>query len=140
MRKTAVLAMAFLVLSLAVGLGTAGATAPSGVTAQTVLDVTSGTNRVVIQVLTFQPGGSSGWHSHGGTTRVVIVAGVGTHYTADCAAQTFVPGTTFTEQPGEVGLLRNDGATPLVVWAVYDLRGGAAVRLDEPAPLGCPVR
>jgi quercetin dioxygenase-like cupin family protein len=140
MRKIlAVLALSITAV-LAVGAGTAGATPGSGVSAQTIVDVTFGQSRILVQVLTIQPGGTTGWHSHPGPTTIIVFSGTGTFYGTDCVPHRFGPGQSFTEQPGEVGVFRNEGARPLVFLVFFQIPAGVSPRIDQPAPAGCAVR
>jgi quercetin dioxygenase-like cupin family protein len=125
---------------LAVGTGTAGATPGSGVSAQVIADFAFGPTRILVQVLTIQPAGTTGWHSHPGLTTVIVLSGTGTFYAPDCVPRRFWPVGSFTELPGEVGVLRNEGASPLVILVVFRLPAGMPPRIDEPAPAGCAVR
>lgn len=68
---------------------------------------------VAVVGVVYQPGGTSGWHSHPGPTVVTIAKGSFTFYTEDCEAHTYGEGDTFVEEgPDEVGMLTNTGSTP----------------------------
>jgi len=122
------------------GANVASATPASGISAVNIGDTTFwGTTRILTQVITFQPGATSGWHGHGGVTQVMIISGTGTFYSPDCTSQQQPTGSFFIEQPGENHLLRNETTEPLVVVARYILPLGAPPRIDRPAPAGCAV-
>jgi quercetin dioxygenase-like cupin family protein len=95
------------------------------------------------QQLTIQPGGRTGWHSHPGPTFVAVAQGEGTLYHAmsGCPATKYGVGAGFMQPPTEVHNMRNEGSTPLVLWAFYALPPGtsnAAIRIDQPQPAECP--
>jgi len=95
------------------------------------------------QQLTIQPGGRTGWHTHPGPTFVAVAQGEGTLYHAmsGCPATKYGVGAGFMQPPTEVHNMRNEGSTPLVLWAFYALPPGtsnAAIRIDQPQPAECP--
>jgi mannose-6-phosphate isomerase-like protein (cupin superfamily) len=95
------------------------------------------------QQLTIAPGGHTGWHTHPGPTFVAVAQGEGTLYHAmsGCPATKYGTGSGFMQPPTEVHNMRNEGSTPLVLWAFYALPPGtsnAAIRIDQPRPAECP--
>src|SRR5919202_5152236 len=95
------------------------------------------------QQLTIQPGGYTGWHTHPGPTFVAVAQGEGTLYHAmsGCPSVKYGVGAGFMQPPTEVHNMRNEGTTPLVLWAFYALPPGttnAAIRIDQPQPAECP--
>ena len=95
------------------------------------------------QQLTIPPGGHTGWHTHPGPTFVAVAQGEGTlyHAMAGCPAHKYGVGAGFMQPPTEVHNMRNEGSTPLVLWAFYALPPGttnAAIRVDQPQPTECP--
>jgi quercetin dioxygenase-like cupin family protein len=95
------------------------------------------------QQLTIAPGGHTGWHTHPGPTFVAVAQGEGTLYHAmsGCPATKSATGSGFMQPPTEVHNMRNEGSTPLVLWAFYALPPGtsnAAIRIDQPRPAECP--
>jgi mannose-6-phosphate isomerase-like protein (cupin superfamily) len=95
------------------------------------------------QQLTIAPGGHTGWHTHPGPTFVAIAQGEGTlyHGMSGCPATKYGVGAGFMQPPTEVHNMRNEGSTPLVLWAFYALPPGtsnAAIRVDQPRPAECP--
>ena len=95
------------------------------------------------QQLTIQPGGHTGWHTHPGPTFVAIAQGEGTlyHGISGCPSHKYGVGTGFMQPETEVHNMRNEGTTPLVLWAFYALPPGtsnAAIRVDQPQPASCP--
>jgi hypothetical protein len=91
--------------------------------------------------VTFQPGGSTGWHVHPGPALVTVKTGQLTlHRAKGCRARTFGAGQTFLELgPGDVNLTRNQtgGVTETVV--TFLLPVGAPITVDAPAPRHCPL-
>ena len=95
------------------------------------------------QQLTIQPGGHTGWHTHPGPTFVAVAQGEGTLYHAisGCPSHKYGVGAGFMQPATEVHNMRNEGATPLVLWAFYALPPGtsnAAIRVDQSQPAACP--
>ena len=96
----------------------------------------------VMQQITFQPGGHSGWHSHPGPAVVLVASGELTFYDGDdesCTGRTFVAGQALID-PGQdhVHFAANQGLTPTVVWVTYfDVPPGMSPRDDVPAPGHC---
>jgi quercetin dioxygenase-like cupin family protein len=95
------------------------------------------------QQLTIPPGGFTGWHTHPGPTFVAVAQGEGTlyHGMSGCPATKYATGAGFMQPQTEVHNMRNEGSTPLVLWAFYALPPGtanAAIRVDQPQPAECP--
>lgn len=95
------------------------------------------------QQLTIPPGGYTGWHTHPGPTFVAVAEGEGTLYHAmsGCPSTKYATGAGFMQPPTEVHNMRNEGSTPLVLWAFYALPPGTsntAIRIDQPQPTECP--
>ncbi|MFD4294324.1 cupin domain-containing protein [Rhodococcus sp. NPDC058532] len=131
----------------------AGATPPQGVTADTlaelelapsllpppppghaaVPDETEGTLRRLV----IAPGGSTGWHRHGGHVQGLVVSGTLTRVLPDCSRVTSPAGAWVTEDPGgdHVGL--NLGPDPVVLLVTYLLPDD--VPFAEDAPARCPA-
>ena len=90
---------------------------------------------------TFQPGASSGWHTHPGPSLVTVVSGTITAYDSNCTPTVYGPGAAagacFIDiGGGEVHLLRNEGSVEAVTVAVQFIPAGFARRIDAPNP-GC---
>jgi quercetin dioxygenase-like cupin family protein len=153
MRKIVVVAAAFLAVALA---GTALGTPGGGITdvvnfiqARTTGSVHAKSDGVKLttkrpvdvffQRATFQPGGTSGWHSHSGIVLLAVESGELTRYNERCRAETFGAGEAFVEHGGDSVLVRNEGSTPAVLYVAYVLPDAALRRIDQPNP-GCPVQ
>src|SRR5262245_25205056 len=95
---------------------------------------TKGPIEVADQVLTLQPGGHTGWHSHPGPVLVVIKSGTFTLYNGydkDCEGQVFEAGSAFVDPSnGYIYIGRNEGTTPVELPATYLLPLGAGPRPD----------
>jgi quercetin dioxygenase-like cupin family protein len=94
------------------------------------------------QQLTIPPGGYTGWHTHPGPTFVAVADGEGTlyHGMSGCPATKYGAGAGFLQPQTEVHNMRNEGSTPLVLWAFYALPPGTpntAIRVDQPQPTEC---
>jgi quercetin dioxygenase-like cupin family protein len=98
-------------------------------------------NDVQVQSVVAQPGGYSGWHSHPGYGIVAVRAGVVAIYEGDdptCTPRYVGAGEVFTEEPGHVHFVRNEGTVAYEAYATWVLPVGAPVRTDEPSPGNCP--
>ena len=141
-----------------IGVGVAFATAPSGVrsvdyaatgtipeavhfNADRIKLQTKDSADVVTQLITYQAGASSGWHSHVGIVVVTVKDGAVTRYESDCSGQTFHAGDVFIET-GDMGpiVLRNEGSVPAHLAASFITNPPvpANLRIDQPNP-GCSV-
>lgn len=95
------------------------------------------------QQLTIPPGGHTGWHTHPGPTFVAVAQGEGTlyHGMSGCPSVKYATGAGFMQPATEVHNMRNEGTTPLILWAFYALPPGTAntaIRIDQPQPAECP--
>jgi quercetin dioxygenase-like cupin family protein len=150
-------AVAALALALAAALITlpreqAAATPPAGVTAELLARgtiaraahvrvaggrlQTRGPVDVATVHVTFQPGGSTGWHTHPGPALVTVKTGQLTlHRAKGCRSRTFGPGQTFLEfGPDDVNLTRNQTGTVTETMVTFLLPVGAPITVDAPAP------
>jgi quercetin dioxygenase-like cupin family protein len=109
-----------------------------------VIDVESHpANDVVSQMVTIEPGASSGWHVHPGTELVTITHGVLTVYAEehpDCGPVQLVAGQTATAN-GRPHLARNEGTEKVELLVTYfdvpPMTGSPATGIEK-APAGCP--
>ena len=98
---------------------------------------------IAFQQLTISPGGHTGWHTHPGPTLVAVAQGEGTlyHDMSGCPAHKYATGGGFFQPSTEVHNFRNEGAGPLVVYAMYYLPSGTpntGIRIDQAQPGNCP--
>jgi quercetin dioxygenase-like cupin family protein len=91
---------------------------------------------------TFDPGGSSGWHTHPGPSLITVTKGEITAYEGDdrkCTPTVCREGEGFVDPgDGHVHVLRNETSAPAETVVVQILPKGAARRIDAPAPGNCP--
>lgn len=142
------------------GAGVAQATPPSGVTS-TLFAIgafdefdakvvgpdfqvrlsTKGTSDVHVLENRLAPGATFGWHSHPGPSFVVVKTGDLWVYKADapgCVPEIVHAGHGFVDGGSDVHMVRNEGSVETVVYVVSIVPTGAARRIDQPAPTGCP--
>jgi quercetin dioxygenase-like cupin family protein len=145
----AVLAVGIVAFGSGVGTATPPINATSVLLAQGVVAhdfkarAVEGTDIVVAQN-TFQAGGSSGWHSHPGTTVVTVQTGQITIHKellggGPCVVHTYSAGQTFVERPSYEINGVNEGTTETVaVVTFFRVPHGGSARIDQPDPGDCP--
>ncbi len=159
MRRIAVLGIlaCFGILAVVMNVGNSLATAPTGVSAVFTVRATMPSHHfdsndfkifqkdredVVMRQLTFAPGASSGWLSHPGPQYVIVTEGTISVYEADdatCTAHRFSTGEGFVGIPGDVHILRNEGAAPAALVVTFlDVPVGDPFRIDALRPGNCP--
>ena len=104
---------------------------------------TKGSSDLYVQSNVWQPGGSTGWHSHPGHSLIIVTAGTVTDYESDdpeCKPQVYTVGMSFVDEGGShVHIIRNDSATDVAqTIAVQLIPAGATRRIDAAAPPNCP--
>jgi len=95
---------------------------------------------VVTQQTTFDPGATSGWHTHPGYLTATVVSGQVTRYGTDCSSEMYGAGQSFYETGAKTFVVKNEGTTPAVVIVTFVVPGGTpttGLRLDEPQPTTC---
>jgi hypothetical protein len=89
----------------------------------------------------WQPGGSTGWHTHLSHTLIIVTAGAVTHYEGDdpsCTPHVYTTGMTFVDRGGKhVHIVRNEGTVEAQVVAVRLIPAGQPGRIDAPDPGNC---
>jgi quercetin dioxygenase-like cupin family protein len=86
----------------------------------------------------FQPGGTTGWHSHPGATFVQVKSGTVTRVNADgCLSDSFNAGQGFFEQPNAVHEAVDNSSAPAVTIVTFIVPVGAPLRIDQPPPPNC---
>jgi quercetin dioxygenase-like cupin family protein len=102
---------------------------------------TQGPSDLYVLTNIWQPGGSTGWHTHPGHTLIVVTAGTITHYDGDdpgCKPHVYKAGMTFVDRGGtHVHIVRNEGDIEAQVIAVRLVPAGQAGRIDAPDPGKC---
>jgi hypothetical protein len=90
----------------------------------------------------WQPGGTTGWHSHLGHTLIIVTEGTVTQYQGDdpsCTPTVYTAGMTFVDEGGDhVHIIRNEGTVEAQVVAVRLIPAGQPGRIDKPDPGNCP--
>ena len=104
---------------------------------------TKGLSDLYVQSNVWQPGGSTGWHTHPGPSLVVVTAGTLTVYDGDdpsCTPQVYTPtgNNSFVDVGGgDVHLIKNEGSVEARTIAVQFVPAGATRRIDAEAPAAC---
>lgn len=106
------------------------------------LQKTKGASDLYVQSNVWQPGGSTGWHSHPGHSLIIVTAGTVTDYEgADptCTPQTYTAGMSFVDPGGtHVHIIRNESTTDVAqTIAVQLVPAGQPRRIDAPSPGNC---
>lgn len=96
---------------------------------------TKGPTEVITQVTIFQPGATSGWHSHPGPVLVVVKSGTVTVYDESCQPRRYSAGQAFVEGP-EPAVVRNEGTTVSENVATFIAPAGVPLRTEASSP--CP--
>ena len=103
---------------------------------------THGTSDLYVQDNTWDPGGSTGWHTHPGASLIIVTQGTVTAYEGDdreCTPHVYRAGDTFVDSGGgHVHLIRNETGTLAKTIAVQLVPHGPMRRIDAPAPGNCP--
>lgn len=95
---------------------------------------------VATQVITFQPGGHSGWHSHPGPVFITVVSGTMTFYESDdpaCRPIIRTAGQGYLDTGEHAHLARNETGAPATNLVTYFAPPGGALRIDQPEPGNC---
>jgi hypothetical protein len=106
------------------------------------LQKTKGSSDLYVQSNVWQPGGSTGWHSHPGHSLIIVTAGTVTDYESDdpeCKPHVYTQGMSFVDSGGShVHIIRNDGTVAAQTIAVQLIPAGAMRRIDAAIPANCP--
>ena len=93
-------------------------------------------SKIVVMLVRFEPGGSSGWHQHGGPAWVVINSGNLTFYNESCKPQVYqAPSTHF--ESGKIHKAVNEDSEPTEVYATFMLPKDGELQTDVPDPGTC---
>ena len=152
----AVLTLALVAALIALPRDRATATPPSGIAAELLARgtvaradhvhvagiklATRGPIDVATVHVTFQPGGSTGWHTHPGPALVTVKTGQLTlHRAKSCRTRTFAAGQTFLEYgPHDVNLTGNETGAVTETLVTFLVPVGAPLTVDASAP-HCPL-
>ena len=106
------------------------------------LQKTKGSSDLYVQSNVWQPGGSTGWHTHPGHSLIIVTAGTVTDYEGDdpeCKPHVYTQGMGFVDPGGDhVHIIRNEGTVEAATIAVQLIPAGATRRIDAAAPANCP--
>jgi quercetin dioxygenase-like cupin family protein len=104
---------------------------------------THGQTDLYVAVNDFNPGASTGWHSHPGPSLVLVTAGSVTDYSSSepgCPGQTYSKGQGFLDPGGsEVHMVRNNGTVDAETIAVQFIPHGDSRKIPATQPPGCSV-
>ena len=90
---------------------------------------------VLVQTITFQPHGTSGWHFHPGVVIVVVESGHVTTHNASCETRTYGPHQSFVESGSAPFMVSNESDTEkAVVYATLVVPAGAPFRIETQIP------
>ena len=108
-------------------------------------DPDEGASDLYVQQNTWQPGGSTGWHTHPGPSFVIVTQGSVTAYEGDdraCTPHVYTAKTAdngFVDPgDGHVHVIRNETGAVAQTIAVQLIPEGATRREDAPDPGICP--
>jgi quercetin dioxygenase-like cupin family protein len=95
----------------------------------------------VVARFNFEPGGTTGWHTHPGKTVVLVTKGQFTVYRdheGECRSRTYGPGEGFVELRTSVHTGVNEGDDPVKLVAVFfRVPDDGTTRIDQPDPGVC---
>jgi quercetin dioxygenase-like cupin family protein len=156
--RRAIVLVAVGVTILALVVGAALATEPSGQTVTLITRATLGkfeTKGDGIQVeserrsadiaivrVVLEPGGSTGWHHHPGVGLAAVNRGAVTRYEADCDRTVYKAGEGFLETGDKPTLVRNHGDRKAVFYVAFIIPTSTppeGLRIDDPQPKDCDV-
>lgn len=96
-----------------------------------------------VQSNVWQPGGTTGWHSHPGHSLIIVTAGTITDYESDdptCSPKVYSAGMSFVDEGGShAHVIRNETTDVAQSIAVQLIPAGATRRIDvATVPANCP--
>lgn len=92
---------------------------------------------IVMVKFVVEPGGSFGWHQHGGPVWAVIASGTLTLYDEDCQPEVYSAGRSLFESGNHTHNAFNEGSEPVEIYATFMLPEGGESRIDVPDPGSC---
>lgn len=105
------------------------------------LQETKGPSDVYVQSNVWEPGGSTGWHSHPGHSLIIVTAGTVTDYEGhdpNCKPHVYKTGMGFIDPGGDhAHILRNEGTVEAQTIAVQFIPADATRRIDVADPGNC---
>jgi quercetin dioxygenase-like cupin family protein len=105
------------------------------------LQKTKGSSDLYVQTNVWQPGGTTGWHSHPGHSLIVVTAGTVTDYEGDdptCTPHVYTTGMAFVDHGGEhhVHIIRNETNAVAATVAIQLIPADTQRRIDVPTSPG----
>ena len=105
---------------------------------------TKGASDIYVQSNTWQPGGTTGWHSHPGHSLIIVTAGTITDYESDdpaCSPKVYSAGMSFVDEGGtHAHVIRNEGTDVATGVAVQLIPAGGMRRIEvTTVPANCPI-
>jgi quercetin dioxygenase-like cupin family protein len=144
---------------LALVVGVALATPPSGATTTPITRATLGTFAqhndgikveskqrsadVGVLKVVIEPGGSTGWHHHPGVGLASVKSGAVTFYDHQCDKTVYKAGEGFLESHKGPMLVRNHGKGDAVFYVTFIVPSTTTeegLRIEDPRPKNCNVR
>ena len=105
------------------------------------LEKAAGSSDLYIQSNVWQPGGSTGWHTHPGHSLILVAAGTVTEYEAAdpvCKPHVYTEGMSFLDpHHDQAHMIRNEGDAEARTFAIQLIPAGAARRIDSAEPGNC---
>jgi hypothetical protein len=105
------------------------------------LQKTKGLSDLYVQNNVWQPGGSTGWHTHPGHSLIIVTAGTVTAYDGhdpECKPHVYTTGMGFVDPGGEhVHIVRNEGTVVASTIAIQLIPADATRRIDAEDPGNC---
>lgn len=102
---------------------------------------TNGQSNLYVQRNVWQPKGSTGWHSHPGSSLIIVTLGTVTDYEGDdpnCTPHVYTKGMGFVDHGGDhAHIIRNESDTEAQTIAIQFIPTGANRRIDVPDPGHC---
>lgn len=102
---------------------------------------TKGQSDLYVQRNVWQPHGSTGWHSHPGSSLIIVTLGTVTDYEGDdpnCTPHVYTKGMGFVDKGGDhAHIIRNESDSEAQTIAVQFMPIGANRRIDVPDPGNC---
>ena len=90
---------------------------------------------LLVQTITFQPHGNSGWHFHPGIVIVVVESGQITTHDANCETRTYSAHEAFVESGTTPFMVSNESdTTNAVVYATLVVPAGSVFRIETDPP------
>jgi len=103
--------------------------------------VTASVSQIMMVKYTVEPGGTFGWHQHGGPVWAIVASGTLTLYDGDdpaCRPHVHAAPSSLLDEGTHTHIARNEGSVPVEVYATFMLPAGGQPRIDVPAPGHCP--